>query len=112
MGFVKFVENKSIHNQPIFKVKDEGQEVVVIHMEASGTKRDKLWRLQKWPWNVRGFERETLMLNDEDLLHGLQSWCFGIMLRYRFFWVSYKRGESSFPNIFIKVPIGRFYFLG
>jgi len=47
MGFAKFVENKSIHNHPLLKLKDEGQELVAIHKEASCTKRDELWTLQK-----------------------------------------------------------------
>jgi hypothetical protein len=61
---------------------------------------------------VRGLERETLMLNSENLLHGLQSWCFGIMLRHRVFRAKYRCGESSFPNLFIKAHIGCCFFKG
>jgi len=42
--------------------------------------------------------------------HDLQSWCFGITLRHRVFWVSYKCGESSLPNLFIKAPTGRVFY--
>ena len=42
-----FVENKSIHNHPLKKFEVEGQKVVAILIEASGTKQDELWRLQK-----------------------------------------------------------------
>ena len=46
-GLQIFVENKSIHNHPLKKFEVEGQKVVAILIEASGTKQDELWRLQK-----------------------------------------------------------------
>jgi len=46
MGFVKFVENKSIHDHPLEKFEDDGQEVVVILIERRDTKQDELWRHQ------------------------------------------------------------------
>ena len=33
----------------------------------------------------------------------------GLCFAIGFFWVSYKYGESSFPNLFIKAPIGSFF---
>jgi hypothetical protein len=35
----------------------------------------------------------------------------GMMLCHWIFWVRERRGESSFPNLFIKAPIGWFFFL-
>jgi hypothetical protein len=35
--------------------------VVVILIEADGTKHNELWRLWKWAWNVRGLKSETFM---------------------------------------------------
>ena len=42
-----FVENKSIRIHLLKKFEVEGQQVVAILVEASGTKQDELWRLQK-----------------------------------------------------------------
>ena len=45
--FAIFVINEGINNHCLKKFEDEDQEVVAILVEASGTKQDKLWILQK-----------------------------------------------------------------
>ena len=64
------MENKSIHNHPLKKFEVEGQKVVAILIEASGTKQDELWRLQKvsmkrggsWKGNSHAQQRKTFSL--------------------------------------------------
>jgi hypothetical protein len=54
--------NEGIHNHSSKKFANMDRDTIVVLVKACGTKRDQLWKLQKWAWNSRGFKSESFML--------------------------------------------------